>query len=352
MPYSRKSVIEPDLSVTLHCISRCVRRAWLCGRDPLNDKDYEHRRSWIYKGIQALSKIFAVEVFACSVMNNHYHLVLRVDQEVAMSWSNEEVVYRWDQIYSVRKALTGMAGDLDKTIMNMALERPELIAEWRSRLCNISWFMKQLNEPLARQANKEDGCKGRFWEGRFKCQRLEDESALLACMAYVDLNPIRAGLADTPEESDCTSAQDRILSLQAQQAQCEIEESPSPPISHPSPTSIESDLKRADWLTPVEFIRVGQEKQGWLLTLEEYLTILDETGRCMKEGKRGAIPSGLAPILSRLKLKEENWMQATQHFGNRFYRICGQFHRMAASAKKFGQCWFQGIGFSKEIFQS
>jgi len=329
-----------------------VRRAWLCGKDPLTAKDYEHRRSWIYKGIQALSKIFAVEVFACSVMNNHYHLVLRVDPEVARSWSNEEVVRRWDQIYSVHKALTGMRGDLDETIMSMALERPDLIDVWRSRLCNVSWFMKQINEPLARQANKEDECKGRFWEGRFKCQKLADESALLACMAYVDLNPIRAGLADTPEESDCTSAQDRIVSLQAQQAKSEIEESPSPPISHPSPTSIESNLKRAHWLTPVESIRIGQEERGWLLTLEEYLTILDETGRCMKEGKRGAIPSGLAPILSRLKLKEENWMQATQHFGNRFYRICGQFHRMAASAKKFGQRWFQGIGFSKEIFQS
>ena len=71
MPYSRNSVVEPEVSVALHCISRCVRRAWLCGRDPLTAKDYEHRRSWIYKGIQALSKIFAVEVFACSVMNNH-----------------------------------------------------------------------------------------------------------------------------------------------------------------------------------------------------------------------------------------------------------------------------------------
>jgi hypothetical protein len=102
----------------------------------------------------------------------------------------------------------------------------------------------------------------------------------------------------------------------------------------------------------MESIRVGQEKRGWLLTLEEYLTILDETGRCMKQGKRGAIPSNLAPILIRMKLKEENWLQATQHFGNRFYRICGQVHRMVASAKKVGQNWFQGIGFSKEIFQS
>ena len=351
MPYSRKSVIEPGIPVTLHCISRCVRRAWLCGRDPLNAKDYEHRRSWIYKRTQSLSQIFAIEVFACSVLHNHYHLVVRVDPEVARNWSNEEVVRRWDQIYSISKALTGMHGDLDKKIMSMALARPELIEEWRRRLCSISWFMKQLNEPLARQANKEDECKGRFWEGRFKCQHLADEGAVLACMAYVDLNPIRAGLAKTPEESDCTSAQDRIVSLQAKK-RLETKLSPNLQNLNAQAKSLEKHLKRADWLTPVESIRVGQEEQGWLLTLDEYLRVLDETGRIMKQGKRGAIPLGLAPILIRMKLKEENWLQATQHFGNRFYRICGHFHRMADSAKKVGQRWFQGIGFSKEIFQS
>lgn len=350
MPYSRKSVVQPGLPGVYHCISRCVRRARICGFDVLTKKNYKHRRKWIYKAIQKLSPIFAIEIFACSVLSNHYHIVLRVNPDVANGWPDEEVIRRWDKIYSVRKLLTQMKGELDEEIIQMALERQDLIAEWRKRLCSISWFMKQINEPLARRANKEDGCKGRFWEGRFKCQHLADESAVLACMAYVDLNPIRAKLAETPETSDFTSIQDRIVAKQAMKnnsSQIKYSgqsDNKSPEIQSPS-------RQRADWLTAIDAIRVGSENRGWLLTLEEYLQLVDETGRCMKEGKRGSIPDELAPILARMGLRESAWLQTTQHFGNRFYRVCGHVHRMMNAARCVGQSWFQGMGFSRSVFQ-
>jgi hypothetical protein len=74
-----------------------------------------------------------------------------------------------------------------------------LIEQYRNRLDDLGLFMKCLNVPIARQANKEDGCTGHFWESRFKSQALLSEDALLTCMAYVDLNPFRAGMCNTPE---------------------------------------------------------------------------------------------------------------------------------------------------------
>lgn len=81
----------------------------------------------------------------------------------------------------------------------------KIIAKWQRRLVDISWFMRSLNEFIARKENKEDNCKGRF-----KSQALLDEQALLTCMAYVDLNPIRARMFGSVESSECTSTFKRI----------------------------------------------------------------------------------------------------------------------------------------------
>ncbi len=89
----------------------------------------------------------------------------------------------------------------------------ERLADLRERLANLSWFMRCLCEKIARAANHEDRSSGRFWAGRFKSVALLDESAILACSVYVDLNPIRAGLATAPEGSEYTSGRDRIRSM-------------------------------------------------------------------------------------------------------------------------------------------
>jgi hypothetical protein len=83
-------------------------------------------------------------------------------------------------------------------------------SRWAIKKLTYSFIIKNWNEPIARMANREDHCTGRFWEVRFKSQALLDARALLACMAYVDLNPIRAAMAKTPEQSDFTSIQKRI----------------------------------------------------------------------------------------------------------------------------------------------
>ncbi|MFP4157744.1 MAG: transposase, partial [Opitutales bacterium] len=186
MPVARKTVVDVDQIGVYHCVSRCVRRAFLCGVDDYTGVSYEHRRGWIAERLKELSSIFAMEVFAYAVMSNHLHLVVRNRPDLAKGWTAGEVARRWCTLFQ-KKGRSGAAElPSDETIAAFVAdaERVELC---RKRLGDISWLMRCLNEPIARRANREDQCTGRFWEGRFKCQRLMDEGAMLACMAYVDL---------------------------------------------------------------------------------------------------------------------------------------------------------------------
>jgi REP element-mobilizing transposase RayT len=209
MPEPRYRQVSIDDTPYYHCISRCVRRAFLCGSDPATGFDFEHRRQWIVDRIKLVCSVFAIDLCAYAVMSNHYHVVVRINADEVEQWSDEKVAQHWMQIFPgsllMHQYLTN--ADLTKAELKCVAE---LFVTWRERLSNLSWFMRCINEPIARMANAEDHCTGRFWEGRFKSQALLDERALLACMAYVDLNPIRAAMAKNPEQSDYTSIQERI----------------------------------------------------------------------------------------------------------------------------------------------
>jgi REP element-mobilizing transposase RayT len=201
MTIARKKLISLVDTAYYHCISRCVRRAYLCGKDKTTNQDYEHRRGWVEDKLLALSQVFAIDVCAYAIMSNHTHMVLFIDENTAKAWSIKEVIERWHQLF--KGTLLTQQNSRDEPISDyLQVTLANTVAEYSSRLMDISWFMRLLNESIARQANQEDNCTGRFWEGRFKSQALLDEAALVACMAYVDLNPIWAKMAKTPESSD------------------------------------------------------------------------------------------------------------------------------------------------------
>ena len=210
MTRARKELVAVEDTPFYHCISRCVRRAYLCGEDYQTGQNFDHRKVWLVERIKSLAAIFTIDVCAYAVMSNHYHLVLFINQDANKNLTNEEVVERWGMLFpgSVSRIQNLLTAADSKAVRKMHEEK---VAQWRAQLADISWFMRCLNETVARMANKEDGCKGRFWEGRFKSQALLDEKALLSCMAYVDLNPIRAKMAPTPEDSDFTSIQERLF---------------------------------------------------------------------------------------------------------------------------------------------
>ncbi len=209
MTRPRKEQVCVESTPYYHLTSRCVRRTFLCGIDHTTGKNYEHRRQWIENRIRLLSSLFTVDLCAYAVMSNHYHIAVKLCPEQADNWTDHEVIERWTSLFKgpllVRRWHAG-----DPLLAAELAVVSECIACYRERFSSLSWFMKCLNEPMARAANKEDGCTGHFWESRFKSDPLLTETALLSCMVYVDLNPIRACMAETPETSDHTSIQERI----------------------------------------------------------------------------------------------------------------------------------------------
>jgi hypothetical protein len=235
-------------------------------------------------------------------MSNHYHLVLKVND--TKDWSIHQVLVNWSSLcnlpYLCQKFLDKQ--DMDKAEMREVLK---LTNEYRNRLMSISWFMKLLNQDIAFKANAEDGCKGHFFESRFKSQALLDERALLTCMSYVDLNPIRAAMAYSPEDSDYTSIQERI------------------------------NDKKTDLLA---FGHTGID-----YALADYLQLVDGTGRAIIEGKSGCIPKELPDILHRLDLNPDTWLDELKAFKSSGITAIGTTSQLKAFCQNVGKKFSFGL---------
>jgi REP element-mobilizing transposase RayT len=192
-----------------HCWNRCVRRAFLCGHDPLTGKDFDYRRGWLQSQEQILARLFAVEIAFHAEMSNHVHLVLRSRPDVVEHWSDDEVVRRWLKITRLKRGQDKEPAEPTEAQLQEQLARQGRVAQLRRRLWSVSWFMGALCENIARRSNDEDRCRGKFWESRYGCRDLADEAAILVAGIYVDLNPIRAGEAQRPDEACHSSAYDR-----------------------------------------------------------------------------------------------------------------------------------------------
>jgi hypothetical protein len=339
MTIARAETVDPTKQSTYHCWSRCVRRAFLCGFDALTGKNFDHRKKWIERRMEELVGIFAISVLAYALMDNHEHVMLRNFPKKALAWSDQEVARRWFRLFPRRCNKAGEADEPNESELAEITKDPKRIEELRLRLCNISWFMRCLNENIARQANKEDEVSGRFWEGRFKCARLDDDAATLSCMVYIDLNPIRAGRARTPEESEFTSAYTRLC---AEEKNLKSGRTASVP-RRKNKTSYTSTH---NWLCPIESVLSGNS----MLSLEEYLMVLDDTGRELAKGKRGRIPQHLRPILERVSINPDNWLMTSRRFGGLFPRVAGKVQKMRAAATLAGRNWFKGLSAAAVCF--
>lgn len=200
MTRPRYELVDREEGGFYHVFSRCVRQASLCGDDPVTGENRDHRRGWIESRLLALTDIFAVNVYAYAVMSNHYHIVIHYCPQQARTWTDTEVIRRWLRVY----------GSTNRRSEQELLHDAEWIEKRRERLGDLSWYMRALNEHIARRSNGEDGCTGHFWEGRYRSKALPDERAVHACMVYNDLNPFRAGMVDRVDAQQHTSLRRRL----------------------------------------------------------------------------------------------------------------------------------------------
>jgi len=272
-------------------------------------------------------------------MSNHFHVVVRIDTERATAWTTDEVLARWPALYSgpllvqryMEEGRSGLsAGDVRAV--------DQLAERYRARLADLSWFMRALNEGIARQANAEDGVTGRFWEGRFKSQALLDEQAVIAALAYVDLNPIRAGMAVTPEESDFTSIQQRLgrepergeEGAESEAYRDGVETLPRAPLMPFDATG------RTEWTIPYAF--------------DDYLALVDWLGRAVHPAKRGRIPPDRPKILARLGMDAEGLAQEASRLLQVFGSAVGAPASLTEARAKRQLAYLRGIRVAEGVF--
>lgn len=332
MPTARKNHVSLEATPYYHCIGRCVRRAFLWGKDAHTGQDFSHRKEWVTERLAELSRSFAINICAYAVMSNHYHLVLHVDVAKARDWSDVEVARRWELLFSVpfivQKYLKGELST--KADIRVAVE---VLTELRRRLSDLSWYMRSLNEPIARRANEEDRCTGRFWEGRFKSQPILDEAGLLACCAYVDLNPVRAGIAATPEDADFTAIQQRIQEFAVERAAAVSRTVPDPPTkTHITPP-----------LHPFAHHLNADPAQGLPFRWQDYVELVDWTARIVRDDHKKAMSAHTPAILGRLGFSAEDFQQHMQAQAMTRGSVIGQVERLQAYARSLKKRCVMGV---------
>ncbi len=330
MTRARSSLVSLSDTPYYHCICRCVRRAFLCGEDAVSGRSFAHRRAWVRERLTLLTDVFAIDLCAYALMSNHYHLVVCVASERVHAWTDREVVDRWLRVFKGPELIHRYRrGDALAEGEDDAVAR--LIETWRERLGDLSWFMRCLNESIARQANAEDGCTGRFWEGRFKTQALLDSGALATAMAYVDLNPLRAGAAASLETSDDTSIQARLR---------ETQRNPHAHAAGGFPPRLrpfqDSDHPAASDCLPYRF--------------DDYVDLVRQASGRLSEQERSFVPGDAPRLLVALGIAANEWMATVVRLDRCFNVVIGAPSRLRRYARSKGRRWLRGVTAASKLY--
>ncbi len=282
---------------------------------------------------------FAIDIVSFAVMSNHFHVILRNRPDLVKAYSDEEVIRRWWMICPLHRRADGSPTEIDQMYLTSQLKDRDRLEELRGRLSSISWLLRLWTYKLARRANLESGTRGHFWEGRFNSRRLEDELALLVCMGYVELNPLRARMCASLECSEYTSVYLRIQAMSGESVN--------------EADGAHGDVYFADaWLAPLHLPqddRLGpcavpcggpraSDKGVLPLALDEYLDLLNWTANCLTEDTRmEVVPDVLEPVWERLGFVDHNWLETVKDFDERMRRWVTHPDELAKMARNLSE---------------
>lgn len=315
---NRRMVLSETEIQVVHCSNRCVRRANLCGVDPVTGRNCEHRLQWIRDRLAFLAGVYAIDVLSFSVTANQFQVVLRSRPDVVREWSDEEIAVRWWKLFPKRRTKEGDADEPLQMDLQVLCARS---TELRPRMSSISWFMRCVSEVIARWANAEDQCTGRFWEGRFKSTLLEDSAAVLGGMIFVDLKGVQTSETSSVEESTCTSLRERLQDLAAV----------PPEISGSKAELIVATGEQSGWLSPMKCQETNGEPLGrcsadrrrasdWYcanLSLLDYHQLAEWTAACVRSGGSHAILEYPPRAVRGLQLDQTGWLNLISRFSKR-----------------------------------
>jgi len=236
MAIARKNIVDEETPGFYHCTNRCVRRTFLCGLDKLTGIDYSHRKDWLEKRIFELCKLFAVELYAFAVMDNHYHAVLYLEPKAPLNWSKDEV-------------------------------------------------------------------------------------AVFSCMAYVDLNPIRARITEKLEESNNTAIKKRLQTIEEKE-----------------PMDVQAYLD-----APVTGLSNPTKSKRLPMSLKDYIELVEWTGKSIVYPNKSVMPFNIQASLHRLNLQQTHWLKQIEDYGKCYCHVVGPVELIREKAKQLNQKWLKGI---------
>ena len=151
---ARVKVLAADEIAIVHVMNRTVRRCFLFGEDSVSGKNYDHRKVWIDQQLAHQARYFGIDLLCQAIMSNHFHLVLRSRPDVVKEWSDEDVARRWLMLCPERRDEKRQALEPTEFEINSIVKKKDKLATVRSRLSDISCWMRLLSQKIAQRTYK------------------------------------------------------------------------------------------------------------------------------------------------------------------------------------------------------